>query len=566
MADEFEFYDFSFKGLFGGKKKVEPTKISDDLLNKWQGKNTPLNSNEPHPYNDLNFPLIQFSDNPLDKWTLEDAVRGTQIFGGIGSGKSSGSGKLLALTFLKYGFGGLVLCGKPDERKNWEAYARATGRYEDLIFFDKTSGFEFNPLIYEQTRKGEGAGETSNMVNLYMNVFKLGQRVNGSQGKETSRFFENALRRLLSRTIDLLKLAGEELSIKNMIEVVTTSPVGEDYHAHIVHLAHEGERIGDRTLVEKFMKSGYCTSLIWKASDAKQRDQPLTVEEAETLQTIQRYFLRDLSTLAPETRSGVIESFYGITEPFQNGILKSQFSKGLNIWPEITFDNEEGRGKIIIIDYSVKKYLETGVYAQGIFKLLWQQAVERREIAPTDSAIPVFLWADESQFFVSEYDMMFQQTARSSRACTVFLTQNISNYYAMMGGESSAARVNSLLGNLSTKIFHANNDYITNNWAADTIGKDFKETKNMGMGLSLANGGMPNITGGVSNHLHYQVEPKEFTTLKGGGKATKEGEPDGIIDFFIITTGKDWSSNNGIANYKKIKMSREKGIILPKKA
>jgi hypothetical protein len=36
-------------------------------------------------------------------------LQGTVIFGSTSSGKTSGSGQLLALKFLKAGFGGLVL-------------------------------------------------------------------------------------------------------------------------------------------------------------------------------------------------------------------------------------------------------------------------------------------------------------------------------------------------------------------------------------------------------------------------------------------------------------------------
>lgn len=78
---------------------------------------------------DLDTPLVRFSADPRDWWTLRDAVRGVQIFGGIGSGKSSGSGRTLALSLLKSGFGGLVLTGKVGETALWvEDYARRTGR------------------------------------------------------------------------------------------------------------------------------------------------------------------------------------------------------------------------------------------------------------------------------------------------------------------------------------------------------------------------------------------------------------------------------------------------------
>lgn len=36
------------------------------------------------------------------------------------------------------------------------------------------------------------------------------------------------------------------------------------------------------------------------------------------------------------------------------------------------------------------------------------------------------------------------------------------------------AEVDALLGNLSTKIFHSNSDKVTNEWAAETIGKSWQ--------------------------------------------------------------------------------------------
>jgi len=47
-----------------------------------------------------------------DSWRIKDACEGTMIFGGTGSGKTSGSGRALATSFLSAGFGGLVLCAK----------------------------------------------------------------------------------------------------------------------------------------------------------------------------------------------------------------------------------------------------------------------------------------------------------------------------------------------------------------------------------------------------------------------------------------------------------------------
>ena len=124
--------------------------------------------------------------------------------------------------------------------------------------------------------------------------------------------------------------------------------------------------------------------------------------------------------------------------------------------------------------------------------------------------------------------MLFQTTARSSRACTVFISQNISNYYATIGGSHPKERVNSLLGNLATKIFHANNDYVTNEWAANTIGKTFQSKSTVSIGT--------NDNTSVSESLNYQIEPQEFTVLRSGAE-----ENNFQVEGIMTVAGRNWS-------------------------
>src|SRR5688572_16760293 len=99
----------------------------------------------PYPFS-LDEPLLWWSDtNP---WTIRDACEGTQIFGDVGSGKTSGSGKTLAQAMLSAGFGGLVLCKKVDEAENWIQYAHETGRTEQLLIINPRQPWRFNFLDY----------------------------------------------------------------------------------------------------------------------------------------------------------------------------------------------------------------------------------------------------------------------------------------------------------------------------------------------------------------------------------------------------------------------------------
>lgn len=468
--------------------------------------------------------LLDFSPPNSDEkvyWRLRDAFQGVQIFGGIGSGKTSGSGRILARTFLRKGFGGLVLCAKPDEREDWVKLAEKEGRLNDLKIFCEpkpdTNGkitdkeYFFNPLEYEASRKD--GGETFNLVNLFMQIYQMGRVISGeglASGGE--RFWDNALKRCLSRMIDFLKLANEPVTIENMYRLISESlSKNEIEYLNELRKSSDEENAADQILewaklnyyVNCFVKSMKAYSEIDTENEA---NSTLIAEKRKQIQIVKNYFEREFANLAEKTKTIVVESFLGLAEPFQSGILKKYFAAPkTTIFPEEIFE----KGKIIILDFPIKNYLDAGVYAQGIFKLLFQQAVERRSYNE-DKDIPVFLWVDESHNFLNSYDQIFQTTARSAGVSTVFITQNISNYYVAIGGNNATARVNSLLGNLSTKIFHNNNDYVTNEWAAKTIGRVWKDIEGFNVGQSQSFN--------ISKQFHWDFDPHKFTKLQTGGE------------------------------------------------
>lgn len=470
----------------------------------------------------LDTPLLKFSNNPQDFWTLRDAVRGTQIFGGIGSGKSTGSGQTLALAYLKKGYGGLVLTGKIDETNQWIEYAKRTGRQDDLIIFSPGKGMQFNPLEYELQRKDEGGGETDNLVSLFTSIMQMGNRTGtgGGQGKSNDPFWELAMQRCLKASIDILKLSNQDITVENITKVISEAPRGNDCFSNFNSLVDSQDSEDANLLTDWCSKSFTVYCLAWASYN--QMNEP----ESMVYNVVKGYFLADFASLSENTRSSITEQFYAFANPFRSGMLADHFAKNTSEYlkPENTFE-----GKIIVLDFPVKKYLQLGVYAQAIYKMIWQQAVERRDTERFPK--PLFLWIDEAQYFVNEYDMLFQTTARSSLACSVLISQNISNYYATIGGEMAKERVNSLLGNLATKIFHSNNDYVTNQWAADTIGKTFQKK------TSISVGDLSNTS--INRGLEYQVEPQQFTLLQGGGELNGNR-----AEAIITVAGKRWSTGD----------------------
>src|SRR4029077_19933995 len=95
-------------------------------------------------------------------------------------------------------------------------------------------------------------------------------------------------------------------------------------------------------------------------------------------------------------------------------------------------------------------------WAGVLWKTIWQQAAERRNI--NHNPRPVFCWMDEAQHFVSRTDPLFLTTSRSARVMCVMLTQNLPNFYTALSRDET----HSLLGNLSTSVWHKNTCTVTN--------------------------------------------------------------------------------------------------------
>ena len=86
------------------------------------------------------------------------------MFGATGSGKTSGPAKHLAYGYLAAGFGGLVLCAKKEERRQWEQWAIETRRQSDLVIIEGDGKWRFNFLEWEAARPEAGGGLTINIV------------------------------------------------------------------------------------------------------------------------------------------------------------------------------------------------------------------------------------------------------------------------------------------------------------------------------------------------------------------------------------------------------------------
>lgn len=462
------------------------------------------------PTND-DHPLFHFTS--ADPFTPRQAFEGVQIFGGIGSGKTSGSGATLARSFLRAGFGGLVLCAKKDELDTWLEYARQTGREESILVFDTSGKFTFPFLQYEIEREGEGAGYTENLVRLFTTVYEAISRSDSGGGSDP--YWTRAMQQLLRNAIDLCMIARGTVSVPMIHQVIMSAPLSMD-----------------ETKSDEWRKQSLCYKLM---AEAHTKD--LDRWTGADLDSTAAFWFKEYPSLAEKTRSSILSTLTTMMDNFLRRPFRQLFSEppeeSDKAFPELTH-----HGVVIIMNLPVKEYGDAGRAAQVVYKYLWQQAAERRNVK--ENPRPVFLWVDEAQNFVTEYDMQFQATARSSRACTVYLTQNIPNYYAEMGGEHSKYRVDSLMGNLQTKIWHANSDPKTNTEAAEIIGKSWQIRRNAGTSIG---GESFNITSGESESFDYDVPPQEFSKLRKGGVSNGL-----IVEAFVFQNGRVWE--NGLTHLR----------------
>ncbi|MBL0869732.1 MAG: hypothetical protein IBJ18_04055 [Phycisphaerales bacterium] len=492
----------------------------------------------------LDLPLLTFNDG-ADEWTLQDACEGTFIVGATGSGKTSGSGSLLARSFLSSGFGGLVLTVKPDERQLWEKYARDCGRAEQLCIVEPGGNLRFNFLDYEARRGGGGGGGggggskqnltgggglIENLVSLFHAVMEAHDHHAGTRGTSSGDgFWLHAGKQLLRNVFRVLVHARERLSLDDLRVFVTEAPQHESDAAdgHWKRTEHFGPWL-DRAMQR-----------VKGTPDAR------VIDEAR------RYWLSEFPALAPNTRSCLVTALTAMADAFVEPVLHELLCTDTTITPEAVMD-----GAVIVIDLPIKSYKSVGLFAQVIWKHVFQETIESRTDPNDPTRRPVFLWVDEAQFFRSPGDVLFQSTARSSRCATVYLTQNLPGFAAGGGGGGSRGgsidtETAGLLGSLCTKIIHASNDPATNAWAAEQIGKSTHYKASVSSGGARENDNQsqsgwvlldlfrprPAAHINTSSAIEFDVQPSEFTQLRTGS-----AKYNGFVDAYVVKAGTKFSN------------------------
>lgn len=462
---------------------------------------------------DLDQILINFSDKDgKTPFTVRHAVEGVGIMGANGSGKSSGSARIFALKYLSAGMGGLVLTVKSDEKDAWIDYMRQTNRINDLILVEPGGKYHFNFLAYEAAQKVGGQAISENLAQVIETVIDSNEEKNRGQANDP--FWQDSLHMLVLNVLDLCLLAYNKVTARSLYDIALTIPkrhqgpeekLKPNSFGHAFETAknnvQEQARAFVRTLPEAERE---------RLSDDDYYDRLIieNVPGAGLFRSLDQFFNDHYKNLAEKTR-GIIEfSFVGLLTRLLREPIFSLFCRyESNFTPEDCLN-----GKVILLNIPTKIYHKAGRDIQIAFKYIWQRAMERRNVS--ENSRPVFLFADEAQEFLHPHDVIYQATARSSRICTVYITQNLSSYHSCMGGAKSEHKVSSFMGTLGTKVFHSNSDAQTNNYASDLIGSAYVEDESRGVTIA----GKFSSSRNTSYKLEKMMRPEEFTNLRTGGK------------------------------------------------
>lgn len=471
---------------------------------------------------------------------LRDACEGIFCLGATGGGKTSGFGELVAPALVGHPgrFGGLILTAKGSDRDLWVRYAREAGREQDLMIFslkpgDKDYSYNFlaDPAIHDSP-----GGMVFNLVALFETVIKSLEKGTGRSAE--SPFWRNSLRLLLRMCIILVRAARQDVSLADLHELVVSSPRDPRQVANWEALEARQNELSPEELEtlrisKEWHSTSFCCAII---SDAIQQAQ--TEQEAQDVAHAADYFLKTWPILPPETRESVVATFQSTVDSFLTGDLRALMTRETNISPTCCFD-----GKLILIDLPVLVYQDLGVLVATIFKYAFQLATQAREMTPESR--PVFLWADEAHLTLTPNDGKFQSVARSHLAITVYLTQSLDAFYESLGVQhphQAKVAVDSLAGNLNTKVFLMNTSSSTNTWSANLVGRDYSwEAHSYGENSSSQFGSQQGWSMGDGDNMgvqriyRYQIEPVEFTRLKRGG-------PDRQVEAIVFQGGREFPS------------------------
>ncbi|MFN0011718.1 MAG: type IV secretory system conjugative DNA transfer family protein [Phycisphaerales bacterium] len=442
-----------------------------------------------------------------DFLSARDLFEGTLVLGNPGSGKTSTTGTALPMAALQAGWGVVAYCTKPDDAAFFERLCRESGRLPQLRIIRPDGRTHFNLIRYELQRPSQGGGNTLKLAALLTEVFREGNPA--SAATDSSEFFDRQAQILLCNTLDALRLADEPLSFESIGRLIESIP------------KDPSERETDQ------WRRSFCCEVLMRA-DQRTRD----TGQERLFEVVSSYCLVTVPNMNERTRGDVFATVESALFQLNRDPVRDLLDSpdGCDFVPEMLED-----AAVLVIDCPVSVYGPVGRMLTICFKRLVKE-MARRRVSQGDATRPILSFADEAQTYATRDDADFQQVCRSNRIATVFLTQSIDNFTAVLGNE---AHTNSLAGALTNLVVHATAGHNAE-WVQNRIASAWRSMESVN--LPGRNPEQPPQSPGMnlSESLHPQVLASELTRLRTGGPRNN-----GLVDAVIFKPGRAFHASGG---------------------
>lgn len=458
----------------------------------------------------LNSPILGFS-RKMDMVRERDIYRSIGIDGASGSGKSSGPFETIARACWErrpHQHGALILSAKPNSRMNMVQIARAAGRGDEVIV-SATSGHYFDFVNYAMKHALPGAGIEDALAEVN-NAVEAVNRNDGTKGGDE--FFMNAGKVLLRSCMTICKAAMGRIDMVAVRRMIQSMPPNfealgrPDQYEAVRMLGLALENRGSRTDIQLEMAVDYMT-MEWPN---------LSRETASSIQ------VTATTKLAPLFNTPVFEFLFQC--------------KGTEITPEQILEE----GKLVFLDFPPTLHRAEARAIGVVFKQALQKAGLRRledYAGRENELIPVGIWLDECQNWLTDFDIEALERGRASRLYHVMAYQGLAsleNGYG--GGDIGRGKAEALLLNVNLRFICAQTCWKTREANSKLFGQyEIVVTSESESENASPNGVNRGHAVNKSEHLKYVVPERAFISLsKGDG---------GIVETVFFKGGDKFKEN-----------------------
>jgi hypothetical protein len=332
-----------------------------------------------------------------------------------------------------------------------------------------------------------------------------------SDGRDESSFWKQQQERVIYLAVTVLWIAFGKVSVPELLRFINDAAISPEQAA-----------------TEEW-KGEFHYQTLTKAFAAKKS--PM---EANDLELALCFWLREYPALADRTRSSILVGVTGTLHTFCAGYARVLLSEETTVTPDDVL-----AGKWIVINACASDFGDTGCLINAAWKFLLQRRLLKRAAQPGDSCC--WIVSDESQLYVNSHDAAFLSQSRSHLASMVYITQGVSSFYGVMGGDKGIHVADSLMANFTHCILHAS-DAISARWANEKIGRRLKTfigtSDSPSMSVSEELIGISKMSMNTSSHMEVILECNLMqNNLRCGGKAANY-----IADAAVIKVGECFAS------------------------